>query len=358
MAAWSLRELRERLGKPGYLQAVEPLQMSTALSTARVSKMLLDAVSGKWSRKTRLAHSTRDEPNMTQMPMVLHSDDVLLEGADSELAEVCRWQTLLGSDPKKTSKLTVGVATVFPGCPASSHAHPEDEIYYIISGEGITQVSGVDHSTPAGTTIFIPGGLTHGFRNTGKTEAKLLYAFAADSFASIKYDHSGNSIRSTLESTKHKNLRTVVVHESDVVYEGKGTAFEHACQWRTLCSSDRMPSAKLTLCHNEILPKGLHYQGMHAHAEAQMYYILSGEGIAALDNVRQKVSAGSVMYIPGGIFHKLENTGSDPLCFLDVMATDSLANVDFKFKISNTVKSPEFTISSQPERNTAHRASL
>jgi len=67
-------------------------------------------------------------------PLVLSCDSIPIEGEDSELKDICRWQTLLGADSSKSDSLTVGVATVFPNCPPSSHAHTHDEIYYIISG--------------------------------------------------------------------------------------------------------------------------------------------------------------------------------------------------------------------------------
>jgi len=269
-------------------------------------------------------------------PLVLAMDAIPVEGEDSELAEVCRWQTLLGQDGSRSDSLTVGVATVFPKCPPSSHAHTHDEIYYIISGDGITQIGGVDHHTPAGTVVFIPGGVTHGFRNTGDVDAKLLYAFQADSFSEVEYDHSGNPI----DTPESAMLDTVVLHESDCSVEGQGTAFSGKCTWRTLCSADRMPTAKLTVAVTEVPvgsddASGPHNAtvGLHEHEEAEMYYIIEGEGMMTMNHITQKVKEGSTVFIPGGTQHSLYNTGDTPLRFVDVIAADSMSKVDFKFKM-------------------------
>jgi quercetin dioxygenase-like cupin family protein len=47
-----------------------------------------------------------------------------------------------------------------------------------------------EHGLRPGSAVFIPGGAEHGVRNTGAGILRLLYAFAADSFAEVEYEFS------------------------------------------------------------------------------------------------------------------------------------------------------------------------
>jgi len=192
-------------------------------------------------------------------------------------------------------------------------------------------VGGVDFATPAGTAVFIPGGVPHGFRNTGEEEAKLLYAFNANSFSEVEYDHSGEAI----DTPESAMLEPVVIHESDCAVEGAGTAFSGKCTWRTLCSADRMPTAKLIVAITELPLVGMEHgsHGMHVHEEAEMYYIIEGDGVVTLNHISQRVSPGSTVFIPGGTNHVIVNTGATPMRFVDVLAADSMSAVDFKFRM-------------------------
>jgi len=68
------------------------------------------------------------------------------------------------------------------------HRHAEDEADYILSGQGIMQIDGVDHDLAPGDTVFIPGGTWHGARGVGSEPLRLLYVFAAQSFDAIVYE--------------------------------------------------------------------------------------------------------------------------------------------------------------------------
>lgn len=160
----------------------------------------------------------------------------------------------------------------------------------------------------------------------GTEDAKLLYAFGADSFGDIEYDHSGDA----LEVQASQMLSPVVLHLEDCPVEGEDSMFSRWCRWRTLCSAESMPTAKITLCISEIVHSGDH-RGSHFHDNAEVWYVLEGRGVATLNGTRQKVSAGSVVYIPGGTKHKLERISEEPLRFVDILASDALGDVEYKF---------------------------
>jgi mannose-6-phosphate isomerase-like protein (cupin superfamily) len=55
------------------------------------------------------------------------------------------------------------------------HRHPGiAELFYVLEGDMSFQVGDETIPAPAGTCVFVPGGLVHSFRNVGSTPARLL----------------------------------------------------------------------------------------------------------------------------------------------------------------------------------------
>ena len=49
-----------------------------------------------------------------------------------------------------------------------------------------------EHRLRAGSSVFIPGNVWHGARNTGTNVLRLLYVFATDSFADVYYEFAND----------------------------------------------------------------------------------------------------------------------------------------------------------------------
>ena len=122
-------------------------------------------------------------------PVVLHENDCALESWSDETHDRVRWRTLLSADRTPTSALTMGVAELPPGHagPVVTHRHQQVEAYYVLAGEGIVSIAGVEHPVRAGSAVFLPGDAEHGAVNTGAETLRLLYVFAADSFDQVQY---------------------------------------------------------------------------------------------------------------------------------------------------------------------------
>jgi mannose-6-phosphate isomerase-like protein (cupin superfamily) len=125
-------------------------------------------------------------------PVVLHEQDCELESWNAETRRRVRWRTLLSADRTPTNSLTMGVAELPPGewTEFPTHRHAQVEAYYVLSGEGIVSISGVQHPVRAGSAVFLPGDAEHGALNTGTELLRLLYVFAADSFDQVEYRFS------------------------------------------------------------------------------------------------------------------------------------------------------------------------
>ena len=125
--------------------------------------------------------------------VVVHESACPLEGWDDAVRGKVAWRTLLSGDRTPTAQMTLGVTEISPGQPNPFHLHRHApaEVYYVLAGQGVVSIDGVEHSLRVGTSVFIPGNVLHGARNTGTEGLKLLYVFAANSFSDVEYIFPG-----------------------------------------------------------------------------------------------------------------------------------------------------------------------
>jgi quercetin dioxygenase-like cupin family protein len=124
-------------------------------------------------------------------PVVVESDALEWETWPAALVDRrggVRWKTLLSGDRTSTDTLTLGIATLAPGQALQEHRHEQAELYLVLDGTGEVMLDESVRPVAPGTAIFAPGNVRHGIRNTGATELRYAYVFAADSFADVEYD--------------------------------------------------------------------------------------------------------------------------------------------------------------------------
>lgn len=117
---------------------------------------------------------------------VLHDDDRPVDGWNDERGHLT-WRTLFSAGTTPTDTLVTGVAELPAGGFLALHRHDQAETYYVLSGEGVVTLDGVEHPIRAGSNVFIPGGREHGARNTGAEVLRVFYVLAADDFADVEY---------------------------------------------------------------------------------------------------------------------------------------------------------------------------
>jgi quercetin dioxygenase-like cupin family protein len=79
----------------------------------------------------------------------------------------------------------------------------------------------------------------------------------------------------------------------------------------------------------ELEPGG--WLGHHRHDPAEIYYVLSGEGVLTIDGEDHPVSAGSAVHIPGNAEHAIRNTGDRPLRMFYAFAVGSFDQIEYHF---------------------------
>jgi mannose-6-phosphate isomerase-like protein (cupin superfamily) len=64
-----------------------------------------------------------------------------------------------------------------PGAAIGYHPQKEDEVYYILSGEGIMQMNGAEFPVKPGDAILTRPGSSHGLKQTGKDDLTLIIVY-------------------------------------------------------------------------------------------------------------------------------------------------------------------------------------
>lgn len=75
--------------------------------------------------------------------------------------------------------MDAGILRLMPGEKDSQEPHANDELYYVIKGNGFIQVENEDIPIKPGSIIFIPARKKHHFHGN-KDELQVLYVFAGE----------------------------------------------------------------------------------------------------------------------------------------------------------------------------------
>jgi len=89
------------------------------------------------------------------------------------------WFYLLGPQNSQAKNLVFGLAEFPAGTLAGTHTHQtEEEIIYILSGEGAIIAGEKETRLEPGVAVFIPPGLSHQIRADGEERLKLVTLFS------------------------------------------------------------------------------------------------------------------------------------------------------------------------------------
>jgi quercetin dioxygenase-like cupin family protein len=89
------------------------------------------------------------------------------------------WFYLLGPQNSQSKNLAFGLAEFPAGTLAAAHTHQaEEEIIYILSGEGAIISGGKETRLEPGLAVFIPPGLSHQIRVDGEEPLNLVTLFS------------------------------------------------------------------------------------------------------------------------------------------------------------------------------------
>lgn len=89
------------------------------------------------------------------------------------------WKKLIGPDDGDCQNMIFGVVTFPPGSDPGTHSHEnEEEVIYVISGNGETKVGDRTYPLEPGVAVFTEPGIEHGVKNTGSEPLVLISVFS------------------------------------------------------------------------------------------------------------------------------------------------------------------------------------
>lgn len=202
-----------------------------------------------------------------------------------------------------------------PGSTHAKHSHSEcEEIAVYLKGHGVVGQGEERAEVREGHCRLMPKGSTHFFYNETKDEEAMVVGFylGAPSVAGTGYAFHGDVTQADLEVPREGITDGILVHLDDVrpenMNEGEGWSI----------TDFRLPIGRhngsdTTLFRARFFPGAVHKKHRHDNCE-EIYYIISGHGLAGAGPDRVEVRGGHFHYIPKGVEHWLHNlSDTDPI---------------------------------------------
>lgn len=184
--------------------------------------------------------------------------------------------------------------------------HDCDQLIYYLSGGGIAGINDQNTKVKAGHCMHIPKGSEYSFYNTGDDKATIIkFIIGATDFSKVGYEFAREqTYDETVPLVAELNQGTLV-HLDDI----KPESMDRGDGW--LISDFRLPIAghsgsASTMFRARFLPGAVHKKHCHQNCE-EIYYLISGRGLAGAGEDRVQVHAGQFHYIPKGVEHWLHN---------------------------------------------------
>lgn len=211
---------------------------------------------------------------------------------------------------------TTAFHSVFrPGSTHAKHLHAEcEEIAVYLKGNGVVGQGDERAGVRAGHCRLMPRGSTHFFYNETKDEEAVVVGFylGAPGVEETGYRFCGEVTREDLDMPRGGLTEGVLVHLDDVPRERMNEEEGWSITDFRLPLSRRNGSAT-TLFRARFFPGAVHRKHRHDNCE-EIYYVISGRGLAGAGTDRVEVRGGHFHYIPKGVEHWLHNlSGTEPI---------------------------------------------
>ena len=186
---------------------------------------------------------------------------------------------------------------------ALARRNPEgEEVLYVVRGAGACYVDGYRYPVEPGTGIYIPPGSVYQVENAEAAELEIVSVCCPED------DKVEVGIETfTREPHNTKPLRTVRESDQKSIPTGDRTF--------KLLINQETGASRVTQFIG-VIPPGR--AAMHHHTYEEAIYILEGEGRVWTEEGPADFDAGASIYLPRGVSHCLENSGSREIRLLGV----------------------------------------
>ena len=121
----------------------------------------------------------------------------------------------------------------------------------------------------------------------------------------------------------------LVLDEASVAPDGWDDPGKGRIRWRTLFSKGDTPTDGITCGVAELNPGD--WLELHRHAPPEVYCVVAGQGIVAIDGKETPVKPGCAVFIPAMAEHGVRQTGTEVLRFFYGFPVDSFDSVEYLF---------------------------
>lgn len=129
-----------------------------------------------------------------------------------------------------------------------------------------------------------------------------------------------------------RNTAGLVMREAEVEWQGwsAGSAQTEAPRYKTFFGGgDQPPTEGLVQGILEYPPGAC--SRLHCHTPVETYYVLSGTGVGRIGDATLPIGPGDAVFVPSGVVHAFENTGSEALRVLWTLNCDAVDDIDFTY---------------------------
>lgn len=202
-----------------------------------------------------------------------------------------------------------------PGAGIGGRLHRNCDIVAVhLTGTGLAGQNGERVEVRPGTCRVVPAGVEHSFVNTSETEDALVVGFFAGcpTLEDTGFEIHGEAPPDERAAAGDGFSDGLMVHLDDVKPEN----MDEGDGW--MISDFRLPiSGRIgygsTLFRARFMPGAVHKKHAHRNCE-EIYFVISGRGLAGAGDDRVEVRSGDFHYIPAGVEHWLHNlSGTDPI---------------------------------------------
>ncbi len=187
---------------------------------------------------------------------------------------------------------------------SAPHSHPSEEVVFVLEGSGEISIEGHAYAMAAGESIAIPAHAEHSF--SGASGPFRLAGAMAPAIGL-------NEIRPAVPRIFPASSRIALRRETEVAPTMMGER-----SFRVLAGPET--DCRQITQFTGVIPPGR--APLHAHPHEESVYILAGQGRLWVENEHAgDLRPGSVIFIPIGVRHTLENTTENQI--LKVLGTFS-----------------------------------
>ncbi len=105
-------------------------------------------------------------------------------------------RVLVGDKAPLTAKgFCMGQVTIFPGGQVPAHDHVQEEVYYVIAGQGEIEIDGETQAVREGEAVYVPSGKMHNLRNPGTRDMTFIFIYSPAGVV----DHWKHELEGTLK---------------------------------------------------------------------------------------------------------------------------------------------------------------